>query len=323
MVAHSTDATGDISSVTATVTVSDVPYASTVVTVSNTYSVSFSSASTSSVSSTNGNIVARARSGNPGYLVGKPVIAGYVSSSIINELTEGLTIPSAISPFSDTDVYRAPGICPNNTDNMGTTSVLFGYDVSTGCSLSLTKAQLKAMCCTGLTTCSATYSSPYTGPTGLPRILNSSLTPSNVYLGIYGNADPLDTSQWTGLTKVSNTLTRSWSDTTGTCYNMPTGLKYEFLYTWSGEKANPQNKIVATASTVVVSDVVWRSTYENNSTVAVQSIPFQVTATFVNKANAALIGYTPPAPPVLFSVPYDIFYPFDISSAAALLSLLH
>lgn len=51
-------------------------------------------------------------------------------------------------------------------------------------------------------------------------------------------------------------------------------------------------------------------------TASTQSFPLTVTVSFVNTNHQQLAGYAPPAPPVLFKVPYDVFYPFYMSPAA-------
>ena len=50
-------------------------------------------------------------------------------------------------------------------------------------------------------------------------------------------------------------------------------------------------------------------------------LPLTVTASFVNVDYQTLEGYAPPAPPVLFKVPYDVFYPFYMSPASARASI--
>lgn len=43
------------------------------------------------------------------------------------------------------------------------------------------------------------------------------------YIGIFGNADPLDVSQWFEVTQTISSATRSWTESTATCSNMFTG----------------------------------------------------------------------------------------------------
>lgn len=47
-----------------------------------------------------------------------------------------------------------------------------------------------------------------------------------------------------------------------------------------------------------------------------QTVVFSVSASFVFKGDQELKGYTPPPPPGLLTVPYDVFYPFIGNSAA-------
>jgi hypothetical protein len=47
-----------------------------------------------------------------------------------------------------------------------------------------------------------------------------------------------------------------------------------------------------------------------------QAFPLTITATFVYTNADDLQGYVPPPPPVLFRVPYDVFYPFQSNAAA-------
>ena len=54
----------------------------------------------------------------------------------------------------------------------------------------------------------------------------------------------------------------------------------------------------------------------DSDTTSMQSFPLTITVSFVFPNKQALTGYAPPAPPVLFKVPYDVFYPFFMSPAA-------
>jgi hypothetical protein len=55
----------------------------------------------------------RERSGNPGYLLGKPVLYGSLVGGIINELTSGFAVPTAIASY-DADHPESFGlsVCP-------------------------------------------------------------------------------------------------------------------------------------------------------------------------------------------------------------------
>jgi hypothetical protein len=188
----------------------------------------------------------------------------------------------------------------------------FGYDISTGCVLNLDRSQLEAFCCTGSNNCQTRLDpspSPYSNPlSGLPHFFE--VTPG--YIGIFGNADPLDINQWLELISSVPVPTRTFDRSTGICSNMFTGLNYKFLVSKSGERINPQNKIVAAIAEVTTGDLLIRVPYGDVTTT--QSFPLTVTVSFIETNSQQLKGYFPPAPPVLFQVPYDVFYPFFQSS---------
>lgn len=176
------------------------------------------------------------------------------------------------------------------------------------------------------------------------------------YIGIYGDADPLDSSQWLQLTPSIPTDFRQWNDKTSTCknvfsgklfarlfvafniiiYTMNGGLNVQFLISFTGERSNPQNKIVSASAEVVTSDWTFGYIYiilcpsQRNynlifffkhyrspvDQVSQQTFQLSVTVSHVFKNINDLEGYQPPAPPVLFNVPYDVFYPFLTSSTS-------
>ncbi len=106
----------------------------------------------------------------------------------------------------------------------------------------------------------------------------------------------------------------SWNDLTGTCTGFPTGLNIRFLVSHSGEKANPQNKIISAAYEYTSTPLKMRTPYSDQITQ--QGFSLTTTVSFVFKSKQELVGYQPPAPPLLFEVPYDAFYPFSISNSA-------
>merc|ERR1712196_377313 len=81
-----------------------------------------------------------------------------------------------------------------------------------------------------------------------------------------------------------------------------------------GEKLVPQNKIVA--ASIKYSTTEWKTSAVVGDSVTTQNFHLGVTVSFVFTAHNEIIGYVPPPPPVLFKVPYDVFYPFVLSSSA-------
>eukprot|EP01034_Spumella_vulgaris_P040624 gene40624-50259_t len=173
--------------------------------------------------------------------------------------------------------------------------------------MNLNRSSLINLCCQGSSSCTAglsTGGTKYSDSTGLPLFLNF----TEGYVGIYGDADPLDATQWSAITHSVPSPARSWSDKTSTCSGMFTGLNIEFLVTASGEKANPQNKIVASRAEVTTKD--WVFNIPSGDLSSTQTFALTTTVSFVFREDNILEGYEPPAPPVLFEVPYDVFYPF-------------
>ena len=318
---HDVDSIGKISSVAVELTTATIafPAASSteVISIPFTYSVEFISGSTTYQSTTYGNTVERERSGNPGYNMGKPIVYGTLSTTI-QEWTTGLTIPSPLVGQTVTGTtLPSASTCPTSTDvssGLSYSSVSFGYDVSTGCMLSLTRTGLQAFCQKTSTT--------YLDSSGYSYFFYDSQTGAvitNGYVGIYGNADPLDPNQWLKIQVITPTVSPTWDDTNGICSGAITGIEYKFLVTQSGEKTHPQNKIIAAYATFVSRDLTWTSA-QGDTASSVKNYPLTVTVSFINKNDAQLKGYKPPAPPVLFTVPYDVFYPFYESNSASLVT---
>lgn len=326
---HDDSAAGTITNVIADITITDVQAdiadsANNGQMLTQSFSVSFVSAFSGTASAANGNIVTRSRSGNPGYIIGKPVLNGEIQGAdsttglkTISQSIDGLQVPSSVIPFdASLSSTFGTGTCPQVGATKGYQQVGFGYDLSTGCELELTRPQLEGLCCTGSASdCSSGFSTvaPFyaDATSGLPYFLNVTAS----YVGIFGNADPLDVSQWSTFTVRDSTVNRNWDAKTGICSTMKTGLAYKFLVASAGEKEFPQNKIIAGEVEIITSD--WYSSVPYNDTLSTQSFPLTVTVSFVYKNSQDLEGYAPPAPPVLFKVPHDVFYPFFISPASS------
>lgn len=286
------------------------------------FSVSFRSSFTGTESSSNGNIVERSRSGNPGYIMGKPVLFGSAQSAVspstlvtVEQTVEGVQVPSPLLTFTEDDSSLfGQGACPILHKRTAQSSIGFGYDVSSSCKLELTRTQLEGLCCRGSSYCTSVYEDDaplYTDTAGVPYYFTNV---STGYVGIFGNADPLDVSQWISLNVRTSTAVREWDSLTGICKGMVSGVAYKFLTSAQGELLYPQNKILAAEVEYVTSD--WHSVVPHNDSLTTQTFPLTVTVEFVSVDEQSIEGYAPPAPPVLFKVPYDVFYPFFASPAA-------
>lgn len=108
------------------------------------------------------------------------------------------------------------------------------------------------------------------------------------FIGYFGNADPLDPSQWFHLSTPPTGAVWQWNDATSTCSSMITGtvffirfnplnyilqqcikqfwcrnltiigVNYKFLVGYTGEKSNPQSKIISATVDYTSEDVRTR-----------------------------------------------------------------
>lgn len=157
-VTHDQTMVGAITSIAAAVVVSDVPLIGAggssyglgdvdTLVLLQSYGIGFSDAGRGAGgrSTTHGNLVNRTRSGNPGYLMGTPVLfgrkSGAVGTSFIEESTRGLTIPTTVNTATTLGRTTAAAACPtaSSWSTMPQTNVLFGEDTISGCTLSLTR----------------------------------------------------------------------------------------------------------------------------------------------------------------------------------------
>jgi hypothetical protein len=175
----------------------------------------------------------RPRSGNPGYITNKPVLYGTSSGNYISESSTGFTIQKPS--------FAALGKCPTSLDSLDLDpeSIHFGYDLLLTCLVSLNRSELIKFCCEGADLCDTNSHSQYSQTNGVPVFLQP-LTGSETNflklshfgrsIGEYGNADPLDPSQWLPIkNSIPPTSNRRWLDFSSTCSGMITGFLFCFF----------------------------------------------------------------------------------------------
>lgn len=229
------DAAGKVVGVSADLVVTDLALnaSSSPVAVAQDWSVSFVSASgPPQRSAALGNLMDFSRSGNPGYVTGRPLLAGYrVGGSAINAQLPGLRVGWEVGPGGQ--CLQPPSSTAYSPSAHAGLLVQFGVDMQAGCSLRLTRAQLRAMC---------NGAGPYmSAGSDVPVFLRVNAS----HVGIFGNADPLDASQWLVLDQALGTSTSSWDEQRGVCRDMYAALHFRFLTAQVGSAGNPQNKVIA------------------------------------------------------------------------------
>lgn len=264
------------------------------------FSISFESNTTVTRSFDLGNLIERPTSGNAGYEDDLPVNAGYseqeganTSKSAIRMLTRGLHVAAP----------SATGGC----DAESVVEVGFGQDVKSGCSIEYDEAALEAAC--------SAFANAQTLPVTLSdwwsAVVNGSVAAA---IGMFGNADPLDASDWIALTTESLS---TYADVTmynaklRQCDDIVSSINLELLYAPVGENSDPQNKIVA--ARVWYGTDTWRFRRTDRSGFA-QTFSFYTTVTFVEYDVSMIEDYVPSTPDLLPKLPHDLWYPFTLSS---------
>jgi len=248
-----------------------------------------------------GNAVLRGRSGNPGYVAGRPLLnaraADRPGGGQAKEAKEAMKarVPGLL-------VYGASPLCD---DRMPLQVVNFGEDSISGCVLRLTYDNFTQMCSQTGPLVRSTGSS--SGEVRVPKYLW--VDEASAYIGKFGNADPLDASQWLKMTLEEQPDTPTLEPGLRSCKYLTTSLHFQFLVGHVGDVGNPQAKVIGARAYYGSEEVVF------SSESGVQGIALTTTVSFVTIEEKEYAPYAPPPPPVLWSVPYDVFYPFDVSSA--------
>ena len=259
----------------------------------------------------------RSRSGMPGYIDGRPVLAGNLVANgatgvdtpkeAIEQMVDGLRIPFYSNEQGDciADIEKQ-----FDEQNPRGELVNFRHELIKTCSLSVTQARLKAMCENDPSTVTKTDLDSTYGV-----YLNASGIPKKI--GVYGNANytNVDTSEWLDLKVNTPVGTGTFDGNKLVCQTLITSMNLEFLYANAGAYMNPQPKIVAARVSFGREDVKFIA--DSNPTTSTKEMILVLTTSvsFVHLVNEALEEYVPPAPPLLPEIPYDIFYPFLLSGA--------
>ncbi|KAK2837265.1 hypothetical protein Q5P01_014477 [Channa striata] len=151
----------------------------------------------------NGEITDKPNSGNPGYQVGKPVIAGRLPDTFNNDT--GPIQRASINlwkPVSD-------GLCSNAEKK----EILFGENSTSGCLLPVSQQTLTQ--CTLLRETVASFQAALV---------------TGTYVSKSGNPDPLTMTAWVNINFVTQNSSTVMEDTTGSCYGIPS---HQHIHVWS------------------------------------------------------------------------------------------
>lgn len=298
------DGEGHLSGVHALVVVKNVAASDASFPVSITQSFGYSFSSTqesidpSDLTLANGNLETYSRSGNPGYLTHYPVRVGILATNT-TPVGNDTTTESADVISEMIDGLKLPGLGDCNVDmalhsTVEPIIVNFGEDSHMVCTLALTADEFEELC---------------TGADPVPPSLRVNFT----HVARFGNSDPFLASGWLELdyeepTANSAKFVQSDSSTLQ-CQGIITGLHLELLVANVGPAASPQRKIVAARASHSSENLRFWNVGQT------ETFLLYTTVTFVWIHSAELEALIPSPPPVWFSIPSDVFYPFMLSSA--------
>ncbi|NXB56015.1 TECT1 protein, partial [Struthidea cinerea] len=216
-------------------------------------------------------------SGNPGYVVGLPVRAGFrpqgypFPAGFLSNKHGQLTI---LQSTATQDCLAAQG---------ARAPVLFGYNMISGCKLRITAA----MKCQPLAQT-------------LLDVLKGQSFPE--YVASFGNSQAQDVLDWVPITQlhiseqmISNTLQSSCQ--------IPVSLGIEVKWTKYGSLVNPQARIVNVTATITT------TTLKQLPSGRERIIPITSSVVFTDISSPAEPGYKA-WPTINIKLPFDFFYPF-------------
>ncbi|NXE24038.1 TECT1 protein, partial [Ardeotis kori] len=223
-------------------------------------------------------------SGNPGYVVGLPIRAGF--------RPQGYPFPVEIlfaAFFLSTNKYGQLTILQSTSSQdclaaqEARTPILFGYNMISGCKLRITAA----MKCQPLTQT-------------LLDLLKGQSFPE--YVASFGNSQAQDVLDWVPITHRHISEQRIYNAFQSSC-QIPVSLEIEVKWTKYGSLVNPQARIVSV--TAVITTTAWKQLPSGRE----RTIPITSSVVFTDISSPAEPGYKA-WPTINAKLPFDFFYPF-------------
>jgi len=232
-----------------------------------------------------------ARSGNPGYVIGREVIAGTL---VTNNQKEAINLNS--DPAQWLTVVASSSATLNTCGSTSQRrSVQFGINMRTGCFISI-KRSMTAGECTVIQN----------------NIYNGLLGTFPTHVAMYGNSAVTNTADWV---KILNTRPQTTPGAvSGQCTNMVLGVHFEILYADTGYFGNPQSRIIGfnvKYDTPQGLKFSCSGRYCQPGASSLETQQFEVTqsVSFVDVSTTPE-AQMKPKPTFEAKAPYDFFYPF-------------
>ncbi|XP_072015474.1 tectonic-3-like [Amphiura filiformis] len=243
------------------------------------------------------------RSGNPGYVIGEPLMAG----NLVQLAEPDGIIKKSIELGNDRNNWltivkgTADGTCVTDADSR--TPVTFGEDVRSGCTIRVSYENVSNIC-------EFIQASALNALTGqMPE-----------YVAMFGNSAVEVVGDWVPII-VDDLLGLPSSPSSGTCINMVMALHIEVLYANVGSLANPQAKVIGVRYNYAEGKILKYHCSGAYCQVGADSLTqsFEVASSvgFVETSDypEAVLAERPSFDSKL---PNDFFYPFTFGSSTRL-----
>nr|XP_022303176.1 tectonic-3-like isoform X2 [Crassostrea virginica] len=275
------------------------------------------SASFTSVNEINKTITER--SGNPGYIVGKPVRAGVLVQNTTQALGDRYAI---VEELYNLTIIKSSATGTCLTDSANRQQINFGINMVSGCLIRFNLFNVTAD-----QYCNTMQDTVIDAMEGVVDTITRNDPRQLRRVATYGNSDPLIPGDWVQILREAPAPTTSQDiqvTNEGPSCSLSMGMHTEILYANTGALANPQPKIIGVSfkyepkqtitytcagSRCIPGNIEVDQTYEVRHSV-----------TFIDASQPAT-GYVGEPPVFLAKVPYDFFYPFISSSSVQTKSL--
>ncbi|NXX84276.1 TECT1 protein, partial [Urocolius indicus] len=221
-----------------------------------------------------------ALSGNPGYIVGLPLRAGFWSQGYP---CLGETFLASTNKYSQLTILHSTSSQDCLAAQGARTPVLFGYNMISGCTLRITAA----MKCQPLTQT-------------LLDLLKGQSFPE--YVASFGNSQAQDVLDWVPITHLHSSEQRIYSTSQSSC-QIPVSLEIEVKWTKYGSLVNPQARIVNVTATITTTTLMQLPSGRE------RTIPVTSSVVFTDVSSPAEPGYKA-WPTIHAKLPFDFFFPF-------------
>jgi len=238
-------------------------------------------------------------SGNPGYLTGFPLLTGTVANQdplqgtkkAIQRLAFGTPLPAG----------NQDGECSPTSG----AQVRFGYNATSTCAITLSGSELASWC-------DNKGSAAQSYLAGLLDGVWEQLTSNNVYVGIWGNSNWTQTSEWIQVVQSNTDFSGMlYSRTSRECGNVVVGYDIKVLYGVAFAANNLQKKVLYV--NICYRKGTWAFPLDKD--LSAQHRFYMTSSVSFIPLPQKPYNDIKPAPPLVVPLPEDIFYPFVTSGA--------